>query len=273
MDILDKQNKFIFIHIPKTAGESVVKALSKKSRKIQLAAAEGVHYPSKSNVNLLVSYNSIKRRFTQAIRSPQQTSEKIVNKLTNRLDPSSCQWLFLDKHSTAQEMKEVVGPEEWDNCNVFAFVRNPYDRVVSFYHHLRKPLYMDRKTLGRQYPEFLDSGFLEPAEACKAAMEYEFNEWVVRAYRDEEFEHYGWFDSQLTWLTDERGQVIVDFVGKYEELIDSWKTICNSIGISIELPKVNSSKRASYSSYYSQSSRQIIESKFEQDLTLYHYDF
>lgn len=273
MNTLDQQNKFIFIHIPKTAGESIVKALSKKSRKIQLVAKSLNNYSSKSSVSSLVSYNSIKRRFTRAIRSPQQTSEKIVNKSINRLNPSSCQWLFLDKHSTAREIKEVLGPEEWNDCHVFTFVRNPYDRVVSFYHHLRKPLYLDRKTLGRQYPEFLDSGFLEPAEACKAAMEYEFDEWVVRAYRDEEFEHYGWFDSQLTWLTDERGQVIVDFVGKYEELIDSWKTICNSIGISIELPKVNSSRRASYSSYYSRSSRQIIESKFERELTLYHYDF
>jgi hypothetical protein len=102
----------------------------------------------------------------------------------------------------------------------------------------------------------------------------EFNEWVMKAYGYEELiYHHGWFDSQLKWLTNEEGKIIVDFVGKYEELMNDWKTICNSIGISVALPKLNSSNRVSYRSYYSESSRRIIESKFEKDMILYENDF
>ena len=273
MNVLNKQNRFIFIHIPKTAGESIRKALSQKSRMVKIYSKSLNYSSSISSLKSFTSYNLIKNRFTQAVERPRQTGEKIFYKFANWLNPSSPQWLYLEKHSTAQEITKVLGEEKWNDCFTFAFIRNPYDQVVSFYHHLRKPLYISKKTLGRQYPEFLDSGFLEPREACKAAMQYEFNEWVMKAYGYEEFNHYGWFDSQLKWLTNEEGQIIVDFVGKYEKLMNSWKAICNSIGISVDLPKLNSSNRVSYRSYYSESSRRIIESKFEKDMIIYKYDF
>lgn len=269
INALSQPNKFIFIHIPKTAGESIRKALYRKSKLVKIST----NGSSISNSIFFSSYNSTKNAIVRAVEHPEKTSKKIFYKVVNWLNPTSNQWLYLHKHSTAQEIKSILSEEEWNNCFTFAFVRNPYDRVVSFYHHLRKPLYISKKTLGRQYPEFLDTGLLEPKEACQAAMKYEFNEWVMKIYGYEEFNHYGWLDSQLRWLSDERGQIIVDFVGKYEELMNGWQTICNSIGTSVDLPKLNSSNRVSYRSYYSTSSRRIIESKFEKDLILYQYDF
>lgn len=147
MKVLSKQNRFIFIHIPKTAGESISKALSQKSRMVKIYSKSLNYNSSISSLKSFTSYNLIKNRFTQAIESPRQTGEKIFYKFANWLNPSCPQWLYLDKHSTAQEIRKVLGEEKWNDCFTFAFIRNPYDQVVSFYHHLRKPLYVSKKNI------------------------------------------------------------------------------------------------------------------------------
>ena len=204
MKTTGQENKFIFIHIPKTAGESIRKALLKQSSTTKISKTNFTSSNITEQLPFEASnlYKSARNRVIQTVLSPQQMGVKITNKLTNLLNPSSLRWLCLDKHSTAREVIQVLGEEEWHSCFTFSFVRNPYDRAVSFYHHLRKPLYVEKRILVEQYPEFWNSNLLEPKAACQAAMKYEFDEWVIRAYKYEEFEHYGWFNNQLNWLSD-----------------------------------------------------------------------
>jgi len=83
----------------------------------------------------------------------------------------------LYKHMTASRIMEKF-PKKWNKYYKFCFVRNPWDLAVSFYFHLRKPLYVDWKTLRKQYPRF--RGKLNPKYACKMAMEEPFDSWVKK---------------------------------------------------------------------------------------------
>ena len=45
--------------------------------------------------------------------------------------------VFVNKHATAREIVNVIGQIRWENLYLFAFVRNPWDRVVSAYFYYR----------------------------------------------------------------------------------------------------------------------------------------
>jgi hypothetical protein len=95
--IISHKNKFIFIHVPKTGGTSIVRAL----------------YP----------YLDMSQDVVMG-GHPDHEDKKDVQRIKSG---------EIHKHSTSQEIKNFVGEEMWDDYFIFSFVRNPYDRIVSTY--------------------------------------------------------------------------------------------------------------------------------------------
>ena len=156
--IIDKKRKYLFIHIPKCAGESVSKFLFKN---------EGINFLGKH--------------------------DKLKNAI-NQLSDSYHQYY------------------------TFSVVRNPFDQVVSFYEHLRKPLYIDHKQLRQQYPNF--DGLLFPKEACKLAINLDFKNYVKAVYlnqkNDDLFSF--WFDDQVSFLSNDQGAIDVKYIIRFEKI-------------------------------------------------------
>lgn len=98
--LVSHTHKFVFIHIYKTAGTSIAKALA--------------------------PYN--------VSRHKQRTA-----RLLKRFDaPFPMAWdagLSVE-HKTARAAREQLGPEIYDDFFSFSFVRNPWDWQVSIYHHV-----------------------------------------------------------------------------------------------------------------------------------------
>ena len=124
----------------------------------------------------------------------------------------------------------------------FAFVRNPFEAVVSAWDP-NKFKYFD------------------------AFVEHEIftgKEFVARY-------------SQFAYLTDEAGNLLVDFVGKYENLAQDFYNIVGTIGVPLMiLPKRNITKdkvHDSYREYYSPTSRHLVERKYKKDLEFFGYEF
>ena len=126
--LISRKYKFIFIHIPKTAGQSITKALS--------PFATG-NFQGKLS-NLLCSKNLVSR--------------SVLNRLH-----------IYHPHITAEELITVLGEETFNDYFSFAIVRNPWEWQVSLYNYaLKNPRHKNHqfiKSLGtfEQYIQFLSN--------------------------------------------------------------------------------------------------------------------
>ena len=153
-------------------------------------------------------------------------------------------WQFR-KHAMAREAQHTLPPELYNSYYKFAFVRNPWDWQVSLYY------YMLRDTFHKQH------------ERAKSFANFEaYLEW--RVAEDVRF--------QKEFVTDEAGDLIVDFVGRYERLSDDFAAICQHLDIRAELPHKNRSmERRSYQSYYTDRTRRLVEETFAPDIEFFGY--
>ena len=157
------------------------------------------------------------------------------------------------QHKTALVQREEVGVQQWEQSYSFSFVRNPWDKVVSQYYFKIKNG---------------DKGLTDHWIS--------FNEWVVEAYGKQNpiyVDRAKSFMPQLEWLVDDAGKVIVDFIGKFENLQADFAKVCTAIGKTVSLGHTNKTKHLHYSELYNEETKQIIAQVFEQDIAYFGYHF
>ncbi len=161
--------------------------------------------------------------------------------------------LPMQLHATAAELRNHVSPEQWSRAFKFAFVRNPWDKVVSHFHYR-----VQTNQTG------LSDGSIS------------FNEWVKRAYGNNEPAFYDkprFFMPQMDWISDESGSLIVDHIGRFEIIDRDFREICRILNIEKKLPHVRRSSHKHYRDYYSDESEQIIRNWFSKDIEMFGYQF
>jgi hypothetical protein len=150
------------------------------------------------------------------------------------------------EHVTAQVVKNCLPPAIYGQLFKFAFVRNPWDRLVSRYAQLlRNPQERSR------HRDKAQAGFEE------------FVRWEIRRNKDH----------QYSYVCDPKGGLIVDFIGHYERLEEGFANVCHHLGVSVTLPKTNISKHDSYQTYYTPVTRQLVEEHSRRDIELFGYAF
>ena len=160
----------------------------------------------------------------------------------------------LYNHYTAMELRSIFGAEAFANMFKFCFVRNPWDKVVSEF-RFRIWTYQNELT-----------------------PDTSFAEWVKLAYVNKDPMYHDWpkmFLPQLEWLTDEKGQIAVDFVGRFENVQNDFDRICDAIKIDRQsLSHENRSREPdSYRSYYDRETKAIVEKLFKVDIEYFGYEF
>lgn len=80
--------------------------------------------------------------------------------------------------------------------------------------------------------------------------------------------------NQFDYISDENGEIIVDFVGRYENYIHDVQILCKKLGLDeIELPHIWASKSKHYSYYYNETCKQIVAERFAKDIEYFGYRF
>ena len=134
----------------------------------------------------------------------------------------------------------------------FCFVRNPWDRMFSWYNQLQKSVYNPSKIRKMQY---------------ELANNYPFTDFLKNISREKYFNHYNTSDF---YLIDEN----INFIGRFENLQQDFNIVCDKIGIpQQQLPHKNASKHKHYTEYYDDETRQIVAEKFAKDIEYFNYKF
>jgi len=130
----------------------------------------------------------------------------------------------------------------------FGFVRNPWDRVVSLY---------------------------ERTEALQVRNEMTFEQFVNWIeYSSATCVHSSPHRYQLDWFVDPNGNVLADFIGKFERLEEDWAFVAQKLGLSEKLPHRRANPRdRHYTEYYNSRTRDVIANKFRVDIERFGYEF
>ena len=83
------------------------------------------------------------------------------------------------------------------------------------------------------------------------------------------------FKSQYLFLTDKKQNLIVDFIGRFENLEKDFDFVLNKLNIkkNIELPHFNKTKHKHYSEYYTEETRKLVEKRYRKDIKMFGYKF
>ncbi|NER78116.1 MAG: sulfotransferase family protein [Leptolyngbya sp. SIO1D8] len=155
----------------------------------------------------------------------------------------------------------------------FAFVRNPWDRLVSCY---KDKIKSDRDYVGRRnlFVEGVHRGLVQYG-VFRAGMPFDEFVQAISEIPDSESDPH--FRAQYTFLVDENGSMLVDFIGRFEQLSNDFAELCKELEISsLSLPhtnKTNKSGQKAYVKYYTTPLRELVRERYSKDIETLGYDF
>jgi len=170
-------------------------------------------------------------------------------------------------HLTASEYvtKGHIQQKEFEKLFRFTFIRNPWDRLVS---------------------EYLYRGHT-----------FSFKDWLFKHFPTQDDDDYqGAYDAyrhikpQYDFLYDQRGNLLVDYVGRFEHLAEDFAKVSELItGQRLSLPHQNKTpiggikhklrtlvlpnRRPNYQTYYDTESREFVAHFYAQDIKHFSYQF
>ena len=150
-------------------------------------------------------------------------------------------------HLSLTQVRPYIDPAKFDSYFKFAFVRNPFDRFVSYCAFMTR----EQKVFDRD-PKAVMRHFLFTAPPLRHIL----------------------FQPQYSFISSREGELLTDYVGRVEQMQSCFDEICDRIGIeSSELEKSNRSARDDYRQYYDQPLIDGVSRLYARDLELFDYDF
>ena len=150
-------------------------------------------------------------------------------------------------HITLDQLRPFVDAAKFDDFFKFAFVRNPFDRFVSYCAFMTR----EQKAFEKD-PKAVMGHFLATAPANRHIL----------------------FQPQHMFIAGADGTLLTDYVGRVEEMQSSFDEICDRIGIpTTELEKANVSSRGDYRQYYDSELIAGVGELYARDLELFGYEF
>ncbi len=194
------QKRFLFVHIPKTAGNSI---------------------------------QSVLRNYSEdeiVVREHQEGIERfgVRNRTYN-----------LKKHSTLAEYRGALGEERFQDLYKFTCVRNPWDRLISYY--------------------------FTPVRQIAKWDKREFRKLVLKTPSATD---------HLRLAGESDPFANVQRVMRFENLAEDFLSVCNQLNLPpVRLPEYNRSQREHYSHYYDDELQALVRNRFAPEIERFGYSF
>lgn len=154
------------------------------------------------------------------------------------------------QHLLAFYIRNEVGADVFDRYFKFTLVRNPWDKTISQYHHMRS-----RQDL-REYIG------MSKGDTLKKYLE------LIQKKNHVQWEH------QYKFIYNDMGDVIVDCIGRFENYVNDVNKILSIIGLAGKtIPHKMKSHHKPYHEYYDDESVEIVRSLYEKDIKIFGYAF
>ena len=213
--IVSPARKFIFVHIPKTGGTSLALALEKRAHRDDILIGD----------------------------TPKASRRKARVKTlaaTGRL------W----KHSTLADLDGALSSTDLDSMFVFTLVRNPWDRMVSYYHWLRV------------------QAFDHPAVALAKALGFE--DFVLHPDTAASLRAFPY----TRYVTDAAGVMRASAIVRLEHLTEDLAPVETHLGFRLDVPHANASDRPKdYRTAYSDQTAAAVAAMCAEDIARFGYCF
>lgn len=151
------------------------------------------------------------------------------------------------KHADVLALKKRMPEKLFNDYFKFAFVRNPWDRLVSEYEYIR-----NHPSHGRH------------KRVTGLATFTEFIQMQIPR-RDAYQSH---------MLSDKNGKLLADFIGRFENLEEDWDTVSKRIGVPLAaLPHINKTRHRDFRDYYAADSIELVAKHWADEIKLFDYQF
>ena len=204
--IVSARKQFIFVHIPKTAGSSIFQALRQYND------------APDTDENRHLDLETICKRYAHLGNLSGNPAFEEGNR----------------SHST---------PGRSGKFFKFAFVRNPWDRIVSMYFY---------RLQNREIPRDLS-----------------FFDFVINRKNYP----FGLHREQVKLLADDNGQIAMDFIGRFENLREDWVEVQNRIDVKADLPRLKQTSHNHYRHYYNREIIDEVARMYPKDIDFFGYRF
>lgn len=205
--LVSESRGFLFVHVQKTAGTSLTRLLEPWALQ-----------PDAGRCNRLLSDAGLRRDWRKA---------------------------YYRKHAPLRVAERRIPAERFESLFTFAFVRNPWDRMLSWHRYvLATPSHhLHRRTRGGDFDAFLQRITRRPQR------------------------------SQWWMLVDSQGRMRLDFVGRFERLHDDVREVARRLDLpQLELAPAVVPPR-DYRTCYTDAGAELVAKAFATEIAYFGYRF
>ena len=183
-----------------------------------------------------------------ALNETEQTNAGAIDEATGKYYPITT---GKEKHFDARACRKHYGRKIWQNYFKFTVVRNPWQRIHSWWWNNREIT----GAVSLPFSEFIHTS-LESSSPLPKSLR-----------------------PQVNWITSGNGKVEMDYICRFESIDNDFREVCRLIRAPlVELPQVlvenrNPASRRHYTEDYDAELRKLVAAVYAEDIALFNYRF